>query len=65
MNIVGFDKTILNRITCKHCGAIIEFYRNEVLTAEYNDSEYTGYPYMYILCPNCNNKLIINMRDLK
>lgn len=56
--LIRIDKTKAKRITHKDCGAVIEYFENEVQS--YNKTDYGGGTdtYYYIICPNCKNKIV-------
>lgn len=54
--VVGFSKEVKKklRVTCRDCGAIIEYIRSEVKVARYTCmGDPSGHE--YVTCPNCPN----------
>lgn len=55
--IVGYDESKKLREICKACGAIIEFYPNEVKCQRFSTSDYD--PNYYIICPGCKKRITL------
>lgn len=57
--VVGKDETVAKRITCRGCGSINEYYKNEV--HKYNGRDYTGGAdgREWIICAECGKEVII------
>jgi hypothetical protein len=65
MRILGFDKTHLKTITCKHCAAILEYGPGDV--REGFTENYRGIPestFSYIVCENCKKWIKWNIESL-
>ena len=54
MKVIGFDEAVMRKVTCRSCGAIIEYAPNEVKPADYTDEEIVV---CGITCPNCGKYL--------
>ena len=56
---IGPDPSVVKRVTCRHCGAILEYVPNDVKTI--NRVDYGGGPdgEEWVVCPNCMEKAII------
>lgn len=57
--VVGFDTSVLRKVTHRDCGAMVEFSQNEVQSQRVScmgdvDTEY------YIFCPNCGQKIWVS-----
>jgi len=52
--IIGIDESKAKRITCYDCGAIVEYFPNEVIS-RVEEEVYGGGSdvYHYLTCPNC------------
>lgn len=59
ISIVGHDDSIKRRISCYHCGAILEYLPvdiNQTSTRDYDGGSDTTY---FIECPNCRTKIYV------
>ena len=56
--VIKIDKTIAKRRTHSDCGAVIEYFPNEVVS-KLEDEPYGGGNdyYHYLTCPNCGKKM--------
>ena len=54
---IGQDETLKLQATCKQCGAILEFYNNEVKTELLISNDEIEGGYDYVQCPVCPNKV--------
>lgn len=52
--VIKIDETKAKRITHSSCGAVIEYFENEVIS-KWEDEPYGGGSdlYHYLTCPNC------------
>ena len=64
--IIGYDKSVLTRYmkTCKKCGAIIVFEKDDVVEAEYNEQGVKCRK-VYGTCPNCSSIVDIDLENDK
>ena len=51
-----------SEVNCDHCGAVLEYIRSDIQSKEieYQRSSET---YYYIVCPVCNNKVYVQLKD--
>jgi hypothetical protein len=56
--IVGRDETVVKRITCRHCAAIVEYTPNEVRNL-WSGTDYSGGPdgAAGFNCPGCGGEI--------
>ena len=56
--VIKIDKSKAKRITHSKCGAVIEYYQNEVIS-KVEDEPYGGGKdtYHYLKCPNCGEMI--------
>ncbi len=59
IKIVGQDNTVMKRVTCQNCGAILEYTKSDV--KEYHGTDYSGGPdgREWIDCPKCLKEIIL------
>lgn len=61
MKVIGFDESITPRlrVTCRGCGAIIQYTTYEVQS--YSGKDYSGGSdgREWIVCPNCGTPIIL------
>lgn len=59
ISVVGEDKEMLHRITCKRCAAILEYTLHDV--KERHGKDYSGGSdgQEWIDCPRCGNAVVI------
>jgi len=56
--VIKIDNTIAKRITCRDCGALIEYFPNEVESRVENEPYGGGTDmYHYLTCPNCGKQM--------
>lgn len=57
--VVGWDKSVTKKCTCRNCGAIVEYLKAEI--QEYHGKDYSGGPdgRTWIVCPNCSDTIIL------
>lgn len=55
--VVGIDTSKMKRITHSACGAIIEYFPNEVKTFVKSDYGGGSDVYNYITCPHCGKDI--------
>ena len=53
------DPELVKRISCKSCGARLEYMPIDVLTSKYKDISGCGSGDDYIVCPCCSKWVII------
>ena len=52
--VIGIDKSITKQRVCSDCGAIVEYYPNEVMSKVESEPYGGGSDtYHYLTCPNC------------
>jgi len=56
--VIKIDETVAKRRTCMDCGAVIEYFLNEV-ESRIEDEPYGGGrdTYHYLTCPNCAKRM--------
>jgi len=59
VKIVGREKNVIKRATCKNCGAILEYYPKEVKSYTYKDYGGGSDTVYYIKCPDCTEKVVV------
>ena len=47
------------KITCPNCKAKLQYEQEDIIMEKHPNSN------CYIICPDCNNKIILNKRDKK
>jgi len=58
---VGEDEGQKLKATCKNCGAMLQFYRKDVISQDlYISGEYEG-KIEYVVCPDCSNQVAAKM----
>jgi len=59
VSVVGKDPRAVKRVTCKNCGAILEYTKAEV--REHHGTDYGGGPdgFEYIKCPQCTARVVL------
>lgn len=59
VKVLGFDEGVAKKKTCKGCGAINQYYANEV--KEYHGTDYGGGPdgSKWIDCGNCSKRITL------
>lgn len=57
--VVGEDKTVVSRCTCKSCAAIVEYSRIEVQEVRRKDYAGGSDGIQYIYCPRCHSKIVL------
>lgn len=57
--VVGYDESAKKRVTCRGCGAINEYFSNEVQS--YHGTDYGGGPdgQEWVVCAGCGGRAII------
>jgi hypothetical protein len=55
--IVGYDKTVPLRCTCKQCSAIVEYVPNEVESYVHHDYSGGSDVVYFIKCPGCGEEI--------
>lgn len=56
VEIVGDDPQIKKRVTCRECGAILEYTPIETISAKHTDYSGSTETWHYVECPRCSNK---------
>tara|TARA_B100001146_G_C15908078_1_gene317543 strand:- start:322 stop:516 length:195 start_codon:yes stop_codon:yes gene_type:complete len=58
--VIGFDESKKNKVTCSGCAAIITYYSNEVVNL-WSGTDYGGGPDGAdgFKCPNCGDDIIL------
>ncbi len=59
VEIVGYDKEVIKKCTCKECGAVLRYGKHEVKS--YHGTDWSGGPdgREWITCPSCGNDVTI------
>ena len=56
---IGPDPKVVKKVTCGHCGAILEYVPRDVMSKNVScmgDNDVAH----YIICPNCNDELRVS-----
>ena len=51
--VIGFDKEIIKRCTCKKCSAIVEYVPSEKQERKHTTYDGSTDYWKVIMCPNC------------
>lgn len=59
VEIIGFDKFVMKRCTCRECGAQLLYGKHDI--NKYKGVDYSGEAYgcEWIVCPSCNNDVAL------
>lgn len=59
IKIIGQDASITKRVTCRNCGAILEYTPNDVKEKTTRDISGSADTEFYIECPQCSKHVCI------
>ena len=59
VDIVRFDKRVMRECTCRNCGAVLRYGKQDL--RRYSGTDYVGRPdgREWIVCPSCANDVTI------
>jgi hypothetical protein len=57
VKVIKIDKKQAKRITHQECGAVLEYFQNEVKSRMVSDYGGGRDAYYYIICPHCNKEV--------
>lgn len=58
--VIGKDETVARKCSCVGCGALVEYYKNDVSSRHYKDYDGGGdTQYYWINCPGCSKRIIV------
>lgn len=57
--VIGFDKELALKATCRKCAAIVEYVPNEVITRYVKDYGGGTDAEHYVVCPNCSKNILV------
>lgn len=49
-----------NRVECANCGALLSYTKDDIKEREEFLGQRDSYIQKYIICPQCNNKIVLN-----
>lgn len=55
--VIRIDKKKAIRKSCQNCGAVVEFFQNEVQSFVHHDYGGGSDTIYYIVCPNCGKQI--------
>lgn len=55
----GPDPSVIKRVTCPNCGAVLEYVPNDVKKNKYRDYDGTVDTAYWITCPKCNKDIVV------
>ncbi len=57
--VIGKDETVARKCSCVGCGALVEYYKNDVSSRHYKDYDGGGDTQYWINCPGCSKRIIV------
>ena len=60
IEVIGFDERFLRKETCQNCGSILQFTVPEIVVEnKFNEWDRVNVETSYIICPTCNERVIL------
>jgi 5-methylcytosine-specific restriction endonuclease McrA len=58
--VVGVDKSIFKRVTCRQCASVIEYTNVDTIISLNHDYDGGSDYNRRLICPNCNDNMIVS-----
>lgn len=60
VKIIGYDRSVVKQVTCKNCGAVLEYVKSDVKTSTGRDYSGSVCGTEWIKCPECRDEVVVN-----